>query len=81
VRDRALTLVADWLGQLEDAVLGAQTEGTVDAGEDAVQLAFELDAYLLLANAQFVATGDPGALERARTAIDRRLAIAAPEAA
>jgi AcrR family transcriptional regulator len=78
VRDRALTLVADWLGQLEAAVRSAQTEGTVDTGEDAAQLAFELDAYLLLANAQFVATGDLEALERARTAVDRRLAAAVP---
>ena len=77
VRDRALALVADWFGQLEAAVRSAQAEGTVDASEDATQLAFELDAYLLLANAQFVATRDPEALGRARTAIDRRLAAAA----
>jgi AcrR family transcriptional regulator len=81
VRDRALALVADWFDQLETAVRSAQAEGTVDASEDATQLAFELDAYLLLANAQFVATGDPEALGRARNAIDRRLAAAAPAAA
>ena len=46
-------------------------------GEDPAQLAFELDAYLLLANAQYVATGETGPLDRARRAIDRRLAAAA----
>jgi AcrR family transcriptional regulator len=78
VRDRALALVADWFDQLEQAVRGAQGDGTVGAGEDARQMAFELNAYLLLANAQFVATGDPEALRRARIAIDRRLGAAAP---
>ena len=34
---------------------------------------FELDAYLMLANAQFVATGSKEPIERARRAIDARL--------
>jgi AcrR family transcriptional regulator len=80
VRDRALALVADWFEQLEAAVRGAQEEGTIDVSEEPTQLAFELDAYLLLANAQFVATGDLDALGRARAAIDHRLAGAAPAA-
>ena len=39
---------------LEAAVRDAQAEGAIAVSEDAEQLAFELDAYLLLANAQFV---------------------------
>ena len=50
------------------------------ASEDAEQLAFELDAYLLLANAQYVISAEPAALDRARRAIERRLAAAAPDA-
>ena len=42
-----------------------------------LQLAFELNAYLLLANAQHIATGESQPLELARRALDRRLAAAA----
>ena len=45
--------------------------------EDPGQLAFELNAYLLLANAQHIATGESLPLELARRALDRRLAAAA----
>jgi AcrR family transcriptional regulator len=78
VRDHALAVVADWTNHVETAVADAQAEDAVDADEDPVQLAFDLDAYLLLANAQFVATGNPAALDLARRAIDRRLSEAAP---
>ena len=80
VRDLAVRVVDDWLGQLERAVRDAQAEGAVDASEDPMQLAFELDAYLLLANAQFVAGRDSAPMERARRALERRLAAAAPAA-
>ena len=56
----------------------AQAEGAIDAAEDPEQLVFELDAYLLLANAQFVISHDVGALDRARRARSRsrrRLAL------
>jgi AcrR family transcriptional regulator len=73
VRDRALTAVASWLDELESAVAEAQAEHSLDRDEEPAQIAFELDAYLLLANAQYVATGDPESLDRSRRAIDRRL--------
>lgn len=78
VRDRAMEFVAEWYGTLRQAVADAQVEGAIDASEDPDQLAFEINAYLLLANAQFVATGASQPLERARVAVDRRLAEAAP---
>ncbi len=78
VRDRAMTIVSDWFGHVRRAIVDAQEEGAVDGGEDPDQLAFEINSYLLLANAQFVASGDPGALDRARRAVDRRLELAAP---
>ncbi|MEW6581623.1 MAG: TetR/AcrR family transcriptional regulator, partial [Actinomycetota bacterium] len=62
VRDRAVEVVDGWTALLRQAVLDAQEEGTVDRAEDPDQLAFEVDAYLLLGNAQFVASGDPEAL-------------------
>jgi len=80
VRDQAIASGAEWFQQLEQAARDAQSENAIDPSEDPVQLAFELDAYLLLANLQFVALQDPAPMERARHAIDRRLAEAAPAA-
>ena len=77
VRDRALASVASWLDALEAAVSEAQAEKTIDPKASASQVAFELDAFLLLANAQYVASGDPAALELGRRAIDRLLASSA----
>jgi AcrR family transcriptional regulator len=78
VRDLALGVVAEWSGLLAAAVADAQAEGTIDAQEDPAQVAFEVNACLLLANAQFVAGGSPEAPRRARVAIDRVIAAAAP---
>jgi AcrR family transcriptional regulator len=78
VRDVAIQLAQDWFRQLEAAVRDAQGEGAIDPHEDAAQLAFELDSYLLLANAQFVASQDPMPIERARRALARRLTTAHP---
>ncbi|HVM57427.1 MAG TPA: TetR family transcriptional regulator [Gaiellaceae bacterium] len=80
VRDRAIACSMEWLQQLETAVRDAQAEDAIDPAEDPQQLAFEVDAYLLLANAQFVAVQGAAPMERARRAIDRRLAEAAPSA-
>jgi AcrR family transcriptional regulator len=78
VHDRALALVAEWFGQLETAAREAQAEGSVKSDEDATQIAFELDAHLLFANAQYVVSGDPATLDRARRAIERLLKSIAP---
>jgi len=80
VRDLALEVVEEWFGLLVAAVSDAQAEGALDPSGDSTQLAFELDAYLLLANAQFVISGDPAPIDRARRAIEYRLAAAAPGA-
>ena len=77
----ALAIVGEWIGQLETAVSEAQAEDAIDADEDPAQIAFELDAYLLLANAQYVATGDPAALDRSRRATGRLLQSIAPASA
>ena len=83
VRERVAGAVADWFGLLEQQIRDAQKDGQLDAGEDATQLAFEVHALLLLANAQFVISGgDARPLGRARRGIERRLELAgaAPEA-
>jgi AcrR family transcriptional regulator len=80
VRDKAIELTAAWGGELARAAHEARAEGAIDEAEDPDQLAFEIDSFLLLANARFVVSGDPATLDRARRAIDRRLAEAAPAA-
>ncbi len=73
VRDRLIEFLDDWLGRLEAACRDAQQEGAIDPTEDVGQLVFEIEAVLLLANAQFVVTRTPAPIERARRAIERRL--------
>src|SRR3954452_15969691 len=77
VRDRLVTFLGDWLGRLESTIRDAQAEGAIDGSEDPAQLAFEVEAALFLANAQFVVARTPEPIERARRAIERRLAAAA----
>ena len=81
VRDRAVQVVGEWIGLLVAAARDAQAEGDLDPAEDAEQLGFEIEAYLLLANALFVATRADESIDRARRAIDTRLACAAPSSA
>jgi len=80
VRDRAIELLDAWLDGLAAAVRDAQAEGAIDPAEDAEQLAFELDAYLLMANLRYVAKQGPAPMAQARRALERRLAVAAPAA-
>jgi AcrR family transcriptional regulator len=77
VRDRAVELWYEWLRLLAAAVRDAQAEGAIDTTEDPDQLAFELDAYMLLANAQFVVSQESTPIDRGRRALERRLAAAA----
>jgi hypothetical protein len=79
VRDLAIAAIVEWTDLLEASIRDAQAEGALDPGEDTAQLDFELDAYLLLANAQYVISRDARAIDRARLALERRLAGAAPK--
>jgi AcrR family transcriptional regulator len=78
VRDGALAFSQEWLGLLAEQVATAQASGELDSASDPAQIAFELNAYMVLGNMQFVATGDPAALARVREAVDSRLAALAP---
>jgi AcrR family transcriptional regulator len=73
VRDSALGFVGEWVGALEAAVREAQDDGLLDPATEPAQLTFEVHAYLLLANARFVASGDRTPLDQARKAIADRL--------
>jgi len=77
VRDRAIQLTDGWQRELERAAVDAQTEGAIDAAEDPAQLAFEVNGYLLMANAQYVVSQERTPIDRARRAIARRLRDAA----
>ena len=78
VRDSAVQFTEEWCAELVQAVTDAQAEGAIDPSEDPEQLAFELDAFLLMGNAQFVVSQEPVPLERARRSLERRLPEAAP---
>lgn len=73
VRDRLVAFLGDWLGRLEAAVRDAQAEGGLPSDEDPAQLAFEIEAALLLSNAQYVVARTQEPIDRARRAIERRL--------
>ena len=76
VRDLALKTIGEWFDHLVASVRDAQAEGQITEDEDPVQLAFEIDAFLLLANANYVIVRDAEPLSRARHAIRARLALA-----
>ena len=73
VRDRLVSFLGDWLGRLDAVIREAQGEGGLNPAEDPAQLTFEIEAALFLANAQFVVMHTPEPIERARTAITRRI--------
>ena len=77
VRDGAMAFSHRWLTLLAEQVAAAQAAGELDPAADPPQIAFELNAYMVLGNMQFVATSDPAALDRVRQAVDSRLATLA----
>ena len=73
VKERVAAFQLEWMRTLERLVGEGQERGEIADETDAAQLAFELNALLLGANASFVLHGDVGALERARRGIGDRL--------
>ena len=73
VRDSAMAFSGRWLGLLAAEAAAAQAAGELDPTTDPAQIAFELNAFMVAGNMQFVAGGDPAALEAVRRAVDRRL--------
>jgi AcrR family transcriptional regulator len=81
VRDHLRTVYSRILEGLAGIIREARDLGEIDAAEDVAQLTFELDSLMLGANFAYVFFADPAALNRARLAIERRLARAVPPAA
>jgi len=77
LRERAGQFMVEWMQRLTSTIRDAQATGEMRSSEDPDQLAFELEALLFPANAQFVLANDPVPIERARVALARRLAAAA----
>ena len=75
VKDKIASVQQHWLERLRQLIREAQKAGSLDSTEDPAQLAFELEAYLLMGNTAFVLDDDPSHLRRARTAIRNRLAL------
>ena len=72
VRERIAGFQRAWMAMLTGLVAEAQSAGEL-RDEDPDQLAFELNAYLLMANTAFLLEEDPRAVGRARSAIAWRI--------
>jgi AcrR family transcriptional regulator len=81
VRDIAVGFMADWLALLEQTIGEAQAEGDIDPEVEPAQLAFEIEAHLLLSNALFAISAEPTPIQRARRALERRFGEVATAAA
>jgi AcrR family transcriptional regulator len=74
VKDAVASVQQHWMDQLQQQIREAQKAGSLDPTDNPAQLAFELEAYLLMGNAAFLLNNDPAPLQQARTAIRTRLA-------
>jgi AcrR family transcriptional regulator len=81
VQDHLRAVYSRILEGLAGSIREAQDLGEIGATEDVAQLTFELDSLMLGANFAYVFFRDPAALDRARLAIQQRLARAGPPAA
>ena len=73
VRARIMGVIDEWSATLLGPLQEAQAQGLLAASEDPEQIAFEVNAYLLLGNMAFVLSQDSAVFERARRAIHFRL--------
>ncbi len=76
IRDSVRTIIAGWTDLLETNAREAQQQGDLAADTDIGQLTFELNAVLHEANGHYLLFRDPAALDRARKAVEDRLARA-----
>ncbi|HEY7195793.1 MAG TPA: TetR/AcrR family transcriptional regulator [Gaiellaceae bacterium] len=74
VRESIAEFQRGWMELMAQLIHEAQEAGELRK-EDPDQLAFELDGYLMMANQAFLILNDPGAIQRARTAVAARLAL------
>ena len=81
IRDRIAEHKQRWIDALEAHVRAAQRRGQLSVDIEPRQLAFELDAFPLLANSRFQLTDDPAAFDLAAAAIRRTIESAKPTGA
>jgi AcrR family transcriptional regulator len=74
VRDRVAATYTGWMELLETNLRHAQEQGELDRDLDTAQLNFEINAMLTEANCLYLLFDDPAAIDRARKAIEDRLA-------
>jgi AcrR family transcriptional regulator len=79
VHDGAMAFSQRWLALLAEEVAAGQAAGELDPAADPPQIAFELNAFMVLGNMQFVAGRRPAVLDSVRSAVDTRLAALAPK--
>jgi AcrR family transcriptional regulator len=77
VRDHAMAFSRQWMTLLAEQIAAGQASGELDPSADPSQVAFELNAFMVLGDLQFVANGEPAVLERVRRAVEVRLAALA----
>jgi AcrR family transcriptional regulator len=75
VKDRVREFQQRFSGLIRENALQAQALGQLPAGEDITLLVFDLNGIILAANANFVMTDDPAALDLAQRAVRRRLGV------
>jgi AcrR family transcriptional regulator len=71
VQEGIVEFLAGWEGELVGAAEGARAAGELPAGADPGQVAFEVNAMLLMAHATHTMFGDAAFLDRARVGIER----------
>ena len=74
LRDAATAFTRRWLELLAAEVVAGQAAGELDPAADPAQIVFELNAFMVAGNIQFVASGDRAALESVRRAASRLIA-------
>ena len=73
VNERIKVFLEDWQQELLGAATQAQKAGEIPATPEPEQLAFEVNALLLMAHATYTMFGDPSLLERSRRGLERLL--------
>ncbi len=73
VKERVVRFTFDWLQELDAAAAQAQAAGELPASAEPRQLAYEVNALLLMGHAAYTTFGDPTFLERSRRGLERLL--------
>jgi AcrR family transcriptional regulator len=69
VRERIAAFQREWMQTLERQAAEARAAGELDRSADPKQIAFEVNAMLVAANAMFLLQGDPAVFDRARSGL------------